>query len=219
MKIRFMRRLALALGLILGVAQIPLGCDSGTGDDSELDNYFANHPYVSDPRDGGATVLTVTPASAEVTSAGGRAVFSVNGGTDPYTWDVADSSKGSISGSGGQGVYTAIAVGNNDVIVYDRNGNAAIARITGSATDEGGPLAISADPTTLEPDLSKAVITASGGIPPYSWTVDSPKGYLDVYTGSSVVYTRTTGSGGSGDNAVTVTDSTGARASVVLKQP
>ena len=210
MKIQSVWQWVLGLGLVVGAGQIPLGCDSGTGDTSELDNYFANHPYVADPRAGGSVVV-MTPSSAEVDTVGARAVFSINGGTAPYTWDVADSSKGTISGSGGQGIYTATAVGNNEVIAYDQNGNAAIANITASSS-----LTINANPITLATNGSMAVITASGGVPPYAWSFADPlKGSLAPLAGASVVYTR---GAVAGDNAVTVADSSGLRASVVLKQ-
>ena len=208
-----------AMGMAALASMLPVGCDSGTGDDSELDNYFANHPYVSDPRDGGSGVVSITPDSAVVNTVGGRAVFAFNGGTAPYTWDVADSSKGTVSGSGAQGVYTATVVGNNDVIAYDREGRAAIAKITGSSGgSSGGDLAISASPSTLDSYGSMAVIKATGGVEPYSWAVaDGLKGGFvgPDTTGSSVVYSRNA----AGDNAVTVTDSTGVRASVVIVQP
>lgn len=207
-----------AAGLSVLASVGPVGCDNGVGDTSELDNYFQNHPYVSDPRNGGVSVVTITPESATVNTVGGRAVFSFNGGTSPYTWDVADSSKGTISGNGAQGVYTATAVGNNDVIAYDREGHAAIAKISGSSgSSSGGDLSVSANPTTLTSLGSMSVLKATGGVPPYNWSVAaSDRGsFVDTSTGASVVYTR----GNPGDNAVTVTDSTGAKASVVISQP
>lgn len=208
-----------AMGMAVLAAVVPVGCDSGTGDDSELDNYFANHPYVSDPRDGGSGIVTISPDSAVVNTVGGRAVFAFNGGTAPYTWDVADPSKGTISGSGAQGVYTATVVGNNDVIAYDRSGHAAIAKITGSSGgSSGAELAVSASPSTLDSNGSMAVVKATGGVAPYTWAVaDGLQGGFvgPDTTGASVVYYRNA----AGDNAVTVTDSTGVRASIVIVQP
>lgn len=212
------RRWIVAAGMMVLAAVVPTGCDNGTGDSSELDNYFQNHPYVSDPRNGGGGIYTISPQSAVVNTVGGRAVFSFNGGTGPYTWDVSDSSKGRVSGSGAQGVYTAIVVGNNDVIAYDRDGHAAIARITGSSGGSaGGDLAVSASPSTLDNNGSMSVLKATGGVEPYSWSVaDAIKGgFIGADTGTSVVYYRNA----AGDNAVTVTDSTGVRASIVISQP
>lgn len=218
MKTDTLRKWLFALGMAVVACTGPVGCDSGTGDDSELDNYFANHPYVSDPRSGGQSIVTITPESAVVNTVGGQAVFSFNGGTGPYTWDVSDPSKGSVSGSGAQGVYTATVVGNNDIIAYDRNGYAAIARVSGSSGGtEGGDLAVSASPSNLENNGSMSVLTASGGVEPYSWSVatGAKGGFVGADTGSSVVYVRNA----AGDNAVTVTDATGERASIVITQP
>ena len=133
-------------------------------------------------------------------------------------WDVSDSSKGSVSGSGEQGVYTVTAVGANDIIAYDRNGNAAIAKISGSAgSSTGGPLGVKASPEQLNADEDLAVLTASGGTGPYTWSVlNSLKGGLpNGSTGTTVIYMRKS----AGDSAVTVTDSLGATANIVIKQP
>ncbi|MEI8350716.1 MAG: hypothetical protein WCG36_00240 [bacterium] len=206
-----------ALGLFVLTSLILTGCDSGTGDTSELDNYFANHPYVSDPRTGGS-VVALTPASAELDTVGAQAVFAFNGGTAPYTWDVADASKGSVSGSGAQGVYTVIAVGANNVIAYDRDGHAAIATISGSAGgSSGAALSIGASPSTLASDGMLAVVTAAGGVPPYAWSLtdNSVGSFPDAPSGSTAVYKRLH----SGDNAVSVTDSLGNKVSVVINQP
>jgi hypothetical protein len=218
MKTDILRKWLFALGMAVVACAVPGGCDSGTGDDSELDNYFVNHPYVSDPRDGGSAIVTITPESAVVNTVGGQAVFSFNGGTGPYSWDVSDPSKGSISGSGAQGVYTATVVGNNDVIAYDRNGNAAIAKVSGSSGGSaGGDLTISASPSELTANGSMSVLAASGGVEPYSWSfaTGAKGGFVGADTGSSVVYVRNA----AGDNAVTVTDATGIRASIVIAQP
>lgn len=194
---------------------VPAGCDSGTGDSSELDNYFANHPYVLDPRSDGGNVVTLTPASAVVNTVGGKAVFAFNGGTAPYSWDVSDPSVGTVSGSGAQGVYTALAVGNNNVIAYDHFGHAALATISGSSSSSA--LSISSSAATLAADGMLAVITVTGGVPPYSWSLtDNSNGaFPDAPAGATAVYKRLH----AGDNAVTVADSAGAHASVVIKQP
>lgn len=197
---------------------IPVGCDDGgSGDNGELDAYFDSHPYVADPRDDGATIVTLTPSSATLSTVGEKVVFQFNGGSGPITWDVSNGSKGSISANGDQGVYTVLAVGANDVIAYDRNGNAAIAKISGSSSDSSSPLSVSASKTLLDANNKMAVLTASGGTAPYSWSVsDDGKGnFVGGITGASVQYMRYS----SGDNGVTVTDSLGAKASLIIEQP
>lgn len=204
--------------VVLLALVVPVGCDDGgSGDDGELDAYFDSHPYVSDPRDGGATVVTLTPPSATLSTVGEKAVFQFNGGSGPISWDVSDPSKGSISGSGDQGVYTVAVVGRNDVIAYDRNGNAAIAKISGSSSDSASPLGASAAPSQLDDDLDLAILTASGGTPPYSWEALYPaKGNLTGgSTGASVTYQRLS----AGDNSVKLTDSLGTIVSILIAQP
>ena len=145
-----------------------------------------------------------------------EAVFKFNGGTAPFTWNVSDSSKGTVSGTSDQGVYTVTAVGANDVIAYDRGGNAAIAHISGSASSNSATaLSVSAAPSTLTADEQLSVLTASGGTGSYVWSVLNGKGGLNVATGTTVIYKRIA----QGDNAVTVTDSLGATANIVIKQP
>lgn len=207
-----------AVGVALLALVLPVGCDDGgSGDNGELDAYFDSHPYVSDPRDGGAALVTLTPSSVTLSTVGEKAVFKFNGGSGPITWDVSDSSKGSVSGSGDQGVYTVTVVGRNDVIAYDRSGNAAIAKISGSASDAATPLTASASPSQVDNDLDLAILTASGGTPPYSWeALYTGKGNLTGgSTGASVTYQRLT----SGDNSVKLTDSLGATVNILIKQP
>jgi hypothetical protein len=194
-----------------------MGCDDGgSGDNGELDAYFASHPYVSDPRNGGSSVATLTPSSATLSTVGETAVFQFNGGVAPFTWDVSDASKGSVSARGDQGVYTVTAVGRNDVIAYDRNGNSAIAKISGSSSSASTPLTVSASPAQIDNNLDLAILTASGGTGPYKWKVQEANGDLvGSDTGTSVSYKRIS----SGDNIVTVTDSLGATAMVLIKQP
>jgi len=210
-------RWVVVAGLAMGAAQLPIGCDSGTGDSSELDNYFATHPYVSDPRQGGSGTVSITPASAVVSAVGGHAVFTFNGGSEPITWDVADSSKGSISGSGNQGVYTATAIGQNDVVAYDRDGHAALASVsTSSSNVTVVALSASAAPTSLAANGDAAVLTASGGKPPYSWFVpETSLGNVASSTGASVGYRRIS----AGDNIITVTDANHDTVTLVISQP
>lgn len=210
---KWMRVAGWAAGLALAIMG-PGGCNNNDSPDtSNLDDYFATHPFVIDPRSSGARPVSVTPTAAQVNQVGGKAVFTASGGTGSYTWDVANGAIGSISGSGGQGVYTALTIGNNDVIVYDSAGNAALAKIGGTAP---AGLSISADPATLTTDRALSILKVSGGQSPYTWTRSSGSGNFDgPNTGESVVYVRYS----SGDNAVSVTDSLGNRASIVIKQP
>lgn len=206
------------LSVALLALVVPMGCDDGgSGDNGELDAFFKSHPYVSDPRSGGSSIVTLTPASAMLSSVGERAVFKFNGGSGAITWYVSDPAKGSVAGSGDQGVYTVTAVGVNDVIAQDRSGKTAIAKISGPEGAAVAELHAEASPSTLEKDEDVAVLTATGGTGSYTWyVVDLNKGALiNGSTGSSVLYKR----GNAGDSGVTVTDSHNTTVSIVIMQP
>ena len=191
------------------------GCESDDSPDTNnLDSYFEQHPYVSDPR-GETTprIVNIAPEVVDVSFAGQQVTFTAFGGQDPYVWDTADHGNGTVQAqpNTASAVYTASAVGPNDVIVYDQNGRAAIATINGPTM----PLLAVANPSTLTVDGALATVTASGGVPPYSWdTGDHALGVVSPLVGGSVVYTR----GHSPDNSVTVTDSAGDSFTLVIKQ-
>jgi len=201
---------------LLSAAMIFSGCEGG--DDpgsSNLDSYFANNPYVSDPRGNTENPVSVSPDSAFVATAGEQIAFRAAGGNGPYTWDVAIPANGSIDASANwrMGVYTAKSVSDNSVIVYDRNGYAAIASIGVSAADN---LSASASPSSLSADGDKATVSASGGRTPYTWSVhDVALGNISSTSGSSVLYTRYN----PGDNGVRVVDANGDSVYVVIEQP
>lgn len=217
MTIRNGWKIGCVLGAMAMVALFFTACNDDDPDTSELDGYFESHPYVSDPRSSSAQIVSISPESETVNTVGARVVFTAGGGNPPYHWDVSNGSLGSISASGSaQGVYKASAIGANDVIVYDQDGNAALARITGSAS--GGSMTITPSSLTLSPDNAEATVSVVGGTPPYVWTMtDSTKGSfpLGIITGTSVRYRRLQ----PGNNAVTVMDVNTNEAYLVIKQP
>lgn len=224
MNMRTLGRVAGGVAAVMLAAFGPGGCSNDDPSTGNLDSYFASHPQVSDPRATGNALVTIAPESAVISQVGGAAVFTAAGGQAPYTWDVANGTMGTVSSSGAaQAIYTALAVGNNDVIVYDANKNAAIATISGTAASAAA-LAVSANPASLAVTGALSVLTATGGQAPYTWSLGNPGlgsflGTGQTATGASVVYKRGGPTGGSGDNSVTVTDSLGATASVVISQP
>lgn len=196
------------------LAAFPSGCNEDDPDTSELDNYFATHPFVSDPR-GGSSSVNISPDGVAINTVGGKQAFNVTGGSGGYHWDVANTSMGTISPSGSaQAIYTANAIGENDVIVYDSSGMAAIAHISGTPA---AAMKITADPDTLPNNYDMAVLTVSGGSPPYTWrrTEDDRGTFPEGNTGVTVLYQRA----GAGDNGVTVEDGKHDTASIVIKQP
>ena len=202
--------------LTLAPSFLLTGCES-TGDDSpdtgNLDSYFADHPYVSDPRSGEfPRLVSISPESVSLTFAGEQVAFTASGGRGEYTWDVGDSSKGNINRTGSDAAtYTATVVGPNDVIVYDSEGNAAVATINGPTSR----LIVTANPDELTADNDLSILTATGGVPPYNWSLSDTTGNFVSGGGGSVVYQRSR----AGDNAVTVTDSAGDSYSLVISQP
>jgi len=218
MNVRHMRGAVLAASMVAMLAMLPAGCNDDNPNTSDLDGYFENNPYVSDPRSTPTRVVSIAPESATLNTVGARAVFTATGGTSPYKWDVANGSVGSISPSGGsEAIYTATSIGANDVIVSDRNGNAAIAHISGT-TVAVADLVVSANPATLTTDLALSVLTVTGGTAPYTWdiTFDTRGAFRNGNnTGENVVYKRLS----SGNNAVTVHDGSGKSKSLVISQP
>jgi len=207
--------LFLALALLGGP-----GCDETDDnvDSGQIGRYFDENPYVSDERTEGARYLRLTPASVDISYVGEVVRFQVDGGTGPYYWEVADGAAGSISPSRpNEALYTVREIAPNNVMVFDVAGRSGVAAINGGLEPTPPtPLAASATPSTLAEDGNSAVLTATGGSPPYHWTLgDVALGSLDADTGASVAYTRNRW----GDNSVRVTDSAGDSVTVVIQQP
>lgn len=191
------------------------GCDDPST--SELDNYFENNPIVNDPRTTTTRVVSISPSSASISTVGSRIVFRASGGKGGYTWNVSNKTVGNVTASGNaQAVYTARQVADNDVIVYDGSGNAAIAYISIGDSAELD-MTITAKPATISTNGNLSVLSVSGGFPPYDWTVSYPlRGdFPSGSRGASVVYRRLT----AGENAVTVTDANDNSARLILSQP
>ncbi len=218
-KQRWMILMNVAL-LGLAMAVVPGGCETDEVPDTEgVDEYFASHPYISDPREEGSPRdVTVSPSSIITTNIGEVFVLTADGGEPPYDWDVTDNSAGSIDSPSRDGItatYVTKAVAGNSIIVSDDRGHAAICSVNGNISP-AEDLTVTADPEELTEDGDRAVVTVSGGDPGYHWSVaNTGLGTIDRNTGESVVYTRKK----FGDNAVTVRDSAGRVGSVVIAQP
>lgn len=204
--------------ILMGTVMLFTGCEGG--DDpgaSSLDSYFADHPFLSDPRGNTENPISISPDTAFVDTVNQQIVFRAAGGTGPYQWDVAIPGNGRIDASRNWrvGVYTADKLADNSVIVYDRNGYAAVADVS-IAQNADEPLSVSASPETLTSDGDKSALAATGGQPPYTWSVhDVALGNIDSTSGDSVIYTRYN----PGDNGVNVVDQHGNNANVVIEQP
>jgi len=194
------------------------GCDTDRKVDADVDRFFADNPFVSDPRTGTRMQIQVTPVTASISRVGQPLVFEVSGGSRPHTFAIANNANGTITqNSTRQATYTATKVAPNSIIVYDHYGHAAIARITVESGALPGTLRITADPAAnLADDGGKTVLTAQGGTPPYAWEVGDPLlGTLSTANGPSTVYTRLQ----QGDNAVMLRDDNGQAAHIIVRQP
>jgi hypothetical protein len=79
-----------------------------------------------------------------------------------------------------------------------------------------GSLVVIANPKTLPSNGDASAVIASGGTPPYIWSVtDAGLGQISGGSGAMVVYTRT----GVGDNYVRATDSQGISGMAKIHQP
>ena len=157
--------------------------------------------------------LTIVPGSATLNFATDTVVFAANGGLPPYQWSVADASRGSLNAAAGSTVtYTRVGPGNNTVTLRDSDSHVATAVVS----QPNFALAIVPSSASLGANNDTIVLTASGGLPPFAWSVaDLARGKLNVYAGSPVVYTRLT----SGNNSVTLSDASGQSVTLAVSQP
>ncbi|MDP6524188.1 MAG: hypothetical protein QGH15_08190 [Kiritimatiellia bacterium] len=126
-----------------------LGTVSGSGRTvtyTRTDLTGANHVEVTDNQTWTATAiitqmgeeeeeeedepLTVSPTSATLDYDGDQVVFTASGGIEPYSWEVGDSSLGTVSwDASSTAIYTRNTTGENTVVVYDHEGHAALAEV------------------------------------------------------------------------------------------
>jgi len=200
------------------------GCEKDGDTGSDLDAYFAANPYISDPRNFSTssdnTTLTVTPSTAAATAIGQKINFVVTAGDTPLTWAVANGN-GTIAAQADTryGIYTVSTIGENNIIVSDVSGKAAIADITLyvsslSITPSSGYVTPLPTAGTYTNNVS---FTAVGGVAPFSWSlVYGSLGTLSGSSGSTVTYTATTGSSTNIQNAINLIDSKGTLATATI---
>ena len=209
----------LTISLLAAAFAVMPGCedDADTGGDT-LDDYFKNNPYVSDPRGNTDSEVIIDPTAASVSALDEEVVFSARGGNGNYTWDLADDSAGTITpqdDNNGQAVYKVTKKKQNNIIVYDGNGDAAIADITSSGT----PISISPQDSSISTNGGVVVeFIVYEGNPPYTWySANHSLGTFSAGDTNSLSFTATyTSKQGEGENSVTVADSDGDTASTSI---
>lgn len=198
--------------LVLASVALYMGCeDNPSGGD--IDSMFGNSvnltpSSVADSKAGAITILPATPAT--ITHIGQRLEFEAQGGHWPYTWSIANTSRGTIDvvqhdtdKEQFTAVYTVNEVAVNTIIVMDASGRTGSKEL--SAAYPGGPT------LTIVPNsdwvitnaISTGVAYVLGGVPPYNWVTDDPTGAglsIIANNGSNITWradaTAATGLGG-----------------------
>ncbi len=186
------------------------GCEDDP--DASLANQNPDTPS-SSVANYGPSGLGIMPGSVTMGAGSSRDVqFEAVSGTPPYRWRVARSDLGSISSAG---LYMATtAEGQNTITLTDSDGRSVQASIY-QANNAGSIPALSVIPagSSLAVDKQYQItFQATGGLPPYTWSVSSPS--LGTINSAGLYTSRTV----TGDNTVTVRDSNGSLASATVEQ-
>jgi hypothetical protein len=149
--------------------------------------------------------LTITPDTATV-NVGETLQFSVSGGTAPYLWGVSNPFVARISAGG---LLTAVVPGTVAVAVRDATGaidQSGLITVLGNTA----PAQLSITPTTAQLTVGETLqFTASGGVPPYTWS--SVNSLVATIDNNGVLTAKTNGL-----TSVRVRDSIGASVSTGL---
>ena len=169
----------------------------------------------------GSFALTVSPAALSITTTSlpngvvgvvYSAGFSATGGVTPYTWSLSGLPAGLSANSSGaiSGTPTAMTSATVAATVTDSRGTKANTSLTLTVT--APPLAITTAslPAGVVGTAYSATLAASGGIPPYTWTVNGLPAGISL-SGSSLSGNPT--AAGSSQVSVTVKDNAGTTAS------
>ena len=182
---------------------------------TDSQSWTANATMLQPAEGAAAAALTLTANPASLTEDNQRSILTVQGGTPPYSWSVANTALGALqsgSSTAASRVYIRTRAGDNSVTVRDVDRSAANVIITQPSV----ALTVTATPASLAKNGDKSIVTVSGGTAPYTWSVqDVALGHLVSTAGSSVAYVRDR----PGENVLTVSDSAGGSAIVLINQP
>ncbi len=187
---------AVAMAALAAAFLAVVGCD-----DSDLDG----------------AEFRIEPQEAVLTENNQTLVLTVVGGKEPFEWSVSDAQLGSVTSTARTVTYTrsGAKTGANSIRVTDDRQWTASALVRQEENNISG-LKITPATATLSAVYDQAVFTATGGNPPYSWSVGVWwRGDLEPSGPNQVIYTRRD----VGDNTVILTDGMGHVALAQLTQP
>ena len=198
-------------GLVLLLAGILafLGCDHSKPNTDEIAAALGDFSNL-DRADLDA-ILRISPTTAPISQVDQEIIFTAVNGSPPYKWSVSNKENGFMRvTSGTQARYVSTRVADNDVIVTDKHGDNASARIT-----LGDGLAIVPSSGVLTFNGETLSVQGVGGDLPYTWTVTHTGRGTVVATGpTTATYTRTT----EGDNGIVLTDGNGQTVTATVTQ-
>jgi hypothetical protein len=150
--------------------------------------------------------LKIEPNFAEI-NLNGSQILTVSGGTEPYKW--SSSNGGELTPTSGNKVKFSANSANSEgykITVTDDLGDTveAIVKIYELKVTPTGPLTLGFGETIK--------LTASGGRPPYNWTITD--GQLTSEQGTSITYIAPKIAG---DNTITLTDDRGEKVEIKVK--
>ena len=172
-------------GALLMLTLIYIGCEESP-DNQDLDQYFNDNPFASPANNAGdqhagLVTIEIIQGDVDITEVGQVISVRALGGHEPYTWSVADTTRGSIDVRQSNeaqplytAVYTALQVSQNTISVADASGMTGVLNVGPRAESA---LAIVPNPVTFGTNVAINTtfqLFASGGIPPYRWDTDSP---------------------------------------------
>lgn len=137
----------------------------------------------------GTLNVTASSSTSSTSSATAAATFSLQGST---TAGAQVTITGNLSAVGSTATMNGIWI--------EPNINSTIYGTT--SITPSSSLTISPSSASLTTNLQTATFTASGGTPPYAWTLSNTNGTLNASSGATVIYTCVV----VGDNELTLTD-------------